>query len=176
LQLIEETGTMNPYTGKETYTSWQTPMGLYSYLDDIYHFKLDAAADRTSFKADVWYGPGSEHGEDAFVETQWPSPAWCNPPYGKGIERWLAKFVEQSRARSVMTVALLPARTESQWWKKGIVPYADIIFLSGRVPFVGPEQAEGKRSQPDHPSALCIYSPLSGGSAKWWDWRKDVVL
>ena len=168
--------THNPYTGKDTYTSWQTPAGLFNYLDMIYGFNVDAAADQKSKKHYTYYGPGSEFGEDALAVERWMSPAFCNPPYGKGIEKWLEKFVEQSSQRSVTTVALLPARTESRWWAKGIVPYASVIFLTGRVPFVGPDQASGKKPQPDHPSALCIYQPLPPAAPRWWDWRKDVEL
>jgi phage N-6-adenine-methyltransferase len=168
--------THNPYTGEETFTSWQTPQGLFDYLDGIYHFQIDAAADATSAKKAFWYGPDSAYCEDALAVHKWYTPAWCNPPYGKGIEKWLEKFVEQSSQHSVTTVALLPARTESRWWAKGIVPYASVIFLTGRVPFVGPDQANGKKSQPDHPSALCIYQPLPPAAPRWWDWRKDVEL
>jgi phage N-6-adenine-methyltransferase len=163
--------TINPFTGVETHTSWRTPKPLFHFLHHIYHFEVDAAADGDNHLLPFWYGPGGMD-EDALTVESWASPAWCNPPYGKGIDRWLEKFVEQSSQHSNTIVALLPARTETLWWAKGIVPYADIIFLTGRVPFVGPHK--GKKSQPDHPSAICIYSPLSGGSTKWWDWRKDV--
>ena len=164
--------TINPYTGEPTHLEWQTPVRLYDFLNNIYHFQVDAAANADNRLCQVWYGPESPaiNGEDALSVPTWLSPAWCNPPYGKGIERWLEKFIQQ-RALGNTVVALLPARTETQWWAKGIVPYADIIFLTGRVPFVGPHK--GKKSQPDHASAICIYSPMStGGSAKWWDWRK----
>lgn len=172
--------TFNPYTQKETFTGWQTPLPLFSFLNSIYHFQVDAAADQESTRLPFWYGPGSSYGEDALTIPKWFSPAWCNPPYGKGVEGWLEKFRGQ-RALGNTVVALIPARTESRWWAKGIVPYADIIFLTGRVPFVGgpslqtdPMTGKAKKSQPDHPSALAIYGPLTGGTTKWWDWRKDV--
>ena len=83
-------------------------------------------------------GPGSPLAEDALTVELWPSPAWCNPPYGKGLVRWLDKFLEQAE-RGVDIVALLPAYTDRLWWKAKVVdPGCDIIFLTGRVPFERP--------------------------------------
>lgn len=101
-------------------------------------FKVDAAADSANHLVDQWYGPGSSLGEDALAVPKWLSPAWCNPPYGKGIEAWLDKFVEQAELGN-QVVALLPARVETQWWRKYVVDSkADILFLIGRVPFGRP--------------------------------------
>ena len=135
----------------------------------MFGFAVDAAADHTNHLCPSWYGPGGVY-EDALSVPEWLSPAFCNPPYGKGIDKWLEKFIEQT-SLGVTTVALLPARTESRWWAEGIIGKAEIIFLTGRVPFWKP--GLDKPSQPDHPSAVCIYSPL-GPSAqpRWLDWRR----
>lgn len=167
--------TINPYTGKATHTEWQTPLPLFQFLNlqGGYRFQVDAAADKSNcLVGGVWYGPGSPFGEDALAVQNWLSPAWCNPPYGKGIEKWLAKFREQQLLGNTV-VALLPSRTGTQWWAKGIVPYASIIFLTGRVPFAK-EGVSGKKSQPDHESAIVIYNSLPPAAPRWWDWRKDV--
>jgi len=169
-EIAEET--FNPYTKTKTFTEWQTPVALYTYLDSIYGFQVDAAANESNHLSPFWYGPGSSYNTDALDVPKWFSPAWCNPPYGKGIEKWLEEFHAQQLSGGTV-VALVPARTGTRWWQKGIVPYADIIFLSGRVRFVDPSGPE--KNSPDHESALCIYGPLTGGTAKWWDWRKDVV-
>lgn len=163
--------TINPFTGQETFKEWQTPLPLFQFLDRIYRFEVDAAADESNHLCPGWYGPGSGY-EDALALSHWYSPAWCNPPYGKGIEKWLEKFREQQLLGNTV-VALLPSRTGTQWWAKGIVPYASIIFLTGRVPFAK-EGVSGKKSQPDHESAIVIYNPLPPAAPRWWDWRKDV--
>lgn len=120
----------------ETFTGWRTPRGLFDLLDRSVRFAVDAAADEGNHLCEQWYGSGGIQ-EDALLIPQWASPAWCNPPYGKGIEKWLEKFIEQGEM-GVQVVALLPARVETRWWADLVVPHADIIFLTGRVPFERP--------------------------------------
>ena len=70
-------------------------------------------------------------------------------------------------------VALLPARVETRWWYEGVVSFASIVFLVGRVPFVDPNRT--KPTQPDHPSAICLYEPgVVGGSVAWLDWKERL--
>ena len=154
-------------------TDWQTPRVLFDELDRCAGgFKVDAAANVHNHLVDIWYGPGSSVSEDALSVPVWDSPAFCNPPYGKGIEAWLAKFREQ-QLLGVTTVALLPANTEVRWWYEGVVPFASIVFLVGRVPFIDP--ARTKPTQPDHGSAVCMYEPdTEGGPVAWVDWKERI--
>ena len=149
-------------------TDWGTPKVLFDPLNELLQFKVDAAADSSNHLLPEWYGPGSLLGEDALDVPIWLSPAWCNPPYGRGIERWLKKFIEQKELGN-RVVALVPARTEVRWWYDYVVPEANIIFLVGRVPFVDP--ARTKPTQPDHGSALLTYEPGSGQNITWIDWK-----
>ena len=153
-------------------TDWQTPKVLFDELDQaVGGFAVDAAASGSNHLTPVWYGPGSDQ-PDALVVDRWLSPAFCNPPYGRGIERWLDKFIEQ-QAVGVTTVAILPARTEVRWWYERVVPFASIVFLVGRVPFVDP--ARTKPTQPDHGSAILMYEPdISGGAVAWLDWKERI--
>jgi phage N-6-adenine-methyltransferase len=151
---------------------WQTPPLLFNALHYTCNFKVDAAASGENHLVEDWYGPGSPLGEDALAVEKWLSPAWCNPPYGKGIERWLDKFIEESTIHHGKVVALLPARVETRWWYEKVVPWCDIIFLVGRVPFLLPGRE--KPSQPDHASALCIYEPTSSGKVSWIDWKAKL--
>ena len=154
-------------------TDWQTPRVLYDELSRcVGGFVVDAAASADNHLAPVWYGPGSSVSEDALAVDVWDSPAFCNPPYGKGIEKWLKKFVEQQKFGNTV-VALLPARTEVRWWFDWVVPYASVVFLVGRVPFVDPGRS--KPTQPDHGSAVCLYEPnVAGGSVAWLDWKERI--
>lgn len=177
-----------------TFTDWRTPRGLFDPLDKLVGgFAVDAAGDKDTSLCERWYGPGSDLGEDALAIEEWLSPAWCNPPYGKGLEQWLDKFHEQS-LRDVVVVALLPAYTDRRWWFEKVVKSgADIIFLVGRVPFerecpecygVGPvtcgtcqgSKLDPKPSRPNHGSALVLYSPTQQGSVGWVDWRKQYKV
>lgn len=154
-------------------TDWQTPKELYNELERwVGGFAVDAAANSSNHLHTPWYGPGSDVAEDALSVPVWLSPAFVNPPYGKGIVGWLAKFVEQ-QALGNTVVALLPANTEVRWWYEYAVPYASIIFLVGRVPFIDPTRT--RPTQPDHGSAICLFEPnYLGGAVGWWDWKERL--
>lgn len=155
-------------------TNWKTPRILYDELDrSVGGFLCDAAADHGNSLHGSFYGPGSAIGEDALVIERWLSPAFCNPPYGKGIEKWLMKFIEQAKL-GVTTVALLPARVETRWWYDYVVAMASIVFLVGRVPFI--DVSRTKPTQPDHGSAVCLFEPeLHGGNVCWLDWKARIT-
>ena len=158
----------------ERFTGWRTPRQLWEPLDQaVGGFAVDAAADADNHLVADWFGPGSPIGEDALSIDEWPNPAWCNPPYGRGLTKWLDKFNQQA-SLGVNIIALLPAYVERKWWhEKIIIPGADVIFLVGRVAFEKPGSLV--RSQPRDPSALVIYGPTSAGRVGWLDWRKREV-
>ena len=57
-----------------------------------------------------------------------------NPPYGKEIGKW----VKKAATSPAVTVALLPARMDTQWYQDWVQPYAsEIRFIRGRVKFRG---------------------------------------
>lgn len=158
-------------TGMSTpFTAWQTPAALFDRLSEaVGGFAVDAAANEENHLVDTWYGPGSPVAEDALSVPEWLNPAWCNPPYGKGLQSWILKFVEQGNL-GVSVVALLPAYVEDRWWYEGVVkPGADVLFLVGRVPFERPGLV--KASRPRHASAIVIYGPTAMGKVGWLDWR-----
>ena len=81
-----------------------------------------------------------------------------NPPYGRVIGKWINKAYEES-LEGTTVVCLVPARTETQWFKT-CWKARYLIFLHKRVRFV---LGEGKRSSPTFPSALVIFSNKGWG-------------
>lgn len=73
---------------------------------------------------------------------------FMNPPYGRTIGRWLKKAYEES-LRGTPVVCLLPARTETAWWKdyctKGFIK-----FVRGCLRFGNAE------TEAPFPSAIAI--------------------
>ena len=125
-------------------TEWKTPPQLFDIINRaVGGFKVDAAADQFNHLLPHWYGPGSPLAEDALDPSlSWMSPAWCNPPYGKGITKWLQAFDNQAE-KGVSIIALIPASVETEWWNawvaKGLeLGICDVIFLVGRVEFLKP--------------------------------------
>jgi len=76
---------------------------------------------------------------------------FCNPPYGKEIEKWVKKSYEESQKERTTIVMLIPARTDTAWFHKYIYNKAEIRFLKGRLKF-----SESKNSAP-FPSMIVIF-------------------
>lgn len=76
---------------------------------------------------------------------------YVNPPYGKPLPMWADKVqAERSDARNI--VVLVPARTDTRWWRTMTDRARYVIFLAGRLRFLGaPAPAP-------FPSALIVHS------------------
>lgn len=98
---------------------WATPDDVYRTLDQEFSFTLDPCP----------LGDGGIEG----LLTPWAGHrVYCNPPYGRGVERWLDKALEADVA-----VYLLPARTDTAWWHKYGPLASEIRFIRGRLKFGG---------------------------------------
>ena len=122
-------------------TDWQTPPEFFTALSaGIGGFKCDVAANaENTLVPKCWFGPGSPHGQDALEEgLEWPSPAFCNPPYlgGDAWRAWLLRFNAHA-GRGGVLVTVIPAATGAKWWRDLIVEpgMADILFVTGRIKF-----------------------------------------
>lgn len=84
------------------------------------------------------------------LRWSWRGRIFMNPPYGRTIDAWIAKLVEEFEAgRVTQAVALVPARTDTAWWRRlGAFPVA---FWRGRLAFIGPD---GAVNPAPFPSAL----------------------
>ncbi len=78
-----------------------------------------------------------------------------NPPYGRGIDRWLRKAFEETRWRCPLVVALLPVRTDTRWWHTWVAGAADEVrYRKSRIRFLG---QRGEAWSAPFASALAIY-------------------
>lgn len=96
-----------------------TPQALFDALNAEFLFTLDAAADETNHKCDVWFGPGGL-ALDALLED-WGGPGsivFCNPPYS-ACKAFVAKAAEEAK-KGATAVLLVPARTDTRWWQEHI--------------------------------------------------------
>ena len=106
---------------------WKTPAKLYARL----------IAERFDVS-------DTHNGTFDALKDPWPSPWYCNPPYGRGISEW-TKLMRLSPG-----LALLPARTDTKWFHEDVLPYARIEWIRGRLHFddLGPAP---------FPSMLCYF-------------------
>ncbi len=83
--------------------------------------------------------PAAEHFtevEDG-LSREWRGRVFLNPPYGKEIQPWIEKLVAEYRAagRTTAAIALLPARTDTQWY--ALLRDYPRCYIRGRVKFKG---------------------------------------
>ena len=114
---------------------WATPPDFYKKLDAEFHFTLDPCP--------IGWQPSDPDGR----EISWAGHrVYCNPPYGRGVGRWLAKAYEAEVA-----VYLLPSRTDTRWWHEHSPRASEIRFVKGRLYF-----GDGTGPAP-FPSVVLVY-------------------
>jgi hypothetical protein len=73
--------------------------------------------------------------DDGLVHP-WQGRIYMNPPYGREIGDWVEKLcTEHEAGRVTEAIALLPSRTDTQWWKR--LRTYPVCFVQGRLTFVG---------------------------------------
>jgi DNA N-6-adenine-methyltransferase Dam len=112
---------------------WATPKEIYAELDSEFGFTLD---------------PCPLGGlVDSF--RSWQSERiYCNPPYGRGIGDWVARWPE-----AALAVYLLPSRTDTAWFHRCLREAAEIRFIRGRLKF------GTATSNAPFPSIVVIFKP-----------------
>ena len=156
---------------------WETPDELMAVLRrEFVFFNLDPAATAANSKGLIHYGPDLPPPNDDGLSRPWFGKVFLNPPFGPhgaDLPLWVEKAVSEVAAGRVkLVVALLPARTDTDWWQKYVAGMAtEVRFLHHRLRFKG-----GNHSA-TFPSALVTYRE---GQLGWghvvlsWDWRKGA--
>lgn len=125
---------------------WGTPQDLFDTLDAEFHFTLDPCATPENHKCPTYFTQ-----EDNGLEKSWGGyRVFCNPPYSN-VKEWVAKASHEAD-NGVLSVLLLPARTDTRWFHEYIYGTAEIRFIKGRLRFQG-----GKYNAP-FPSMICVFN------------------
>ena len=126
---------------------WATPQDFFDRLNAEYRFTLDAAASPANAKCYTYYTK-----EQDALQLAWPGRVWCNPPYGRGISKWVEKGYRESCERhNQVVVMLVAARTDTNWWHHWVMKAATIYLVHGRLRFVGAP------SSAPFPSAVAVF-------------------
>jgi len=134
---------------------WETPQLLFDKLNEEFHFWLDCCALPANAKCTRYITPE----EDALSMPSWGATPcdsysfWMNPPYGKGIDRWVQRAYEVSLS-GVRVVCLLPARTNAPWWHDYCMRAREIRLVRKKVSFGGPVAGV-----PFWGSAIVVFGP-----------------
>ena len=132
---------------------WETPKDLFRKLDEEFHFTLDPCATPQTAKCKKFYTKNN----DGLRQSWAGEVVFMNPPYGRQIAKWVKKAWEESK-KGATVVALLPARTDTNWFHDYVLNKAEIRFIRGRVYF---RQDGGLVDRAPFPSMIVIYRPKS---------------
>jgi hypothetical protein len=76
--------------------------------------------------------------EDDGLVHAWHGRVYLNPPYGREISKWIDKLRSEYDADNVTeAIALVPARTDTDWFDRLIEGYRLHCFVHGRLVFIG---------------------------------------
>jgi len=147
---------------KSTNNEHATPREFYNRLNSEFGFSLDPAATRENALCEKFFTQ-----EDDGLAQSWAGErVFCNPPYGRGLGRWVQKACEETNdvGTCELVVLLIPARPDTKYWHSYILHtpeganfgyvdhrWIEVRFLKGRLKF-----GDQKNSAP-FPSALIIY-------------------
>ena len=136
---------------------WATPWYFFDALDREFHFTLDVCAGEYNHKVDRYF----DESADGLAQDWTKDVCWMNPPYGRVIEKWMAKAAETGRNGGIV-VCLVPARTDTAWWRKYAMQASEIRFVSGRIKF-----GDSGQGAP-FPSAVVIFgTPTTPRMVQW---------
>lgn len=104
--------------------------------------------------------------EDDALTKEWVAPEgewlFCNPPYSN-IGPWVMKASECSSNVAM----LIPASVGSNWWKDSVDGVANVLFLNGRLTFVGATAPYPKDC------AILLFTHKRGSAGySVWSWRE----
>lgn len=95
---------------------WKTPKALYE-----------------KYIKKGWYDPCPSNAQFDGLNTEWKELNFVNPPYSK-IKLWINKAL-QEREKGHYSVMLIPARTDTKWFRTLIENGVQIQFITGRLKF-----------------------------------------
>jgi len=124
---------LNPVHYSSASGEWETPRDLYHFLSQYgaWTFTLDVCATKDNAKCPRFLTKEA----DGLRQSWAREVCWMNPPYGREIGGWVDKAIAESS--EAVTVALLPARTDTRWFVRIQDRAHKLWWIPGRLCFVG---------------------------------------
>jgi len=127
---------------------WATPQSFYDKVSsELGPFTLDACAIADNAKCSTFFSPE----EDGLTMSWEGYNVFVNPPYGKGIDKWIEKAYKESQKKRTRVVMLIPARPDTKYWHNYVMNAHEIHFVKGRLKFGGCQNAA------PFPSAVIVF-------------------
>ena len=93
-------------------TEWATPQDFYERLNGTFQFDLDPCATAETAKCENYF----TEQEDGLNKNWGGHRVFMNPPYGRGIGKWIKKAYEEGEKAGTTVVCLIPSRTDTKYW------------------------------------------------------------
>ena len=156
------------YHPPSTSTEWTTPEWLFNQLHEEFHFQQDACASASSAKCPAYI----DKEQDCLV-SEWSSmplagpfsaSVWMNPPWGRGVGKFIQRAYQQSRKHRMVVVCLLPANTDTKWWRDWVWRASEVRFITGRLHFTCNDGRTGPC-----PTGACVvvFTPWGDGPPRF---------
>lgn len=120
--------TINQGMFASTTDLWATPQVFFDRLNAEFGFETDVCALADNAKCSRFFTPDQDG-----LKQEWIGVCWMNPPYGRGIGKWVQKAYESSIVGATV-VCLVPARTDTAWWHDYCMK-GEIRLVRGRLKF-----------------------------------------
>ena len=130
---------------------WETPPDFFERLNAEFGFTIDVCASKDNAKCEAYYTI-----KDDALKQEWTGICWQNPPYGRGVLKWIQKAYLSAMAGAIV-VCLIPSRTDTVYWHSYVMRATEIRFVRGRLKFVG-----AKYPAP-FPSAVIVFDGSAQG-------------
>lgn len=124
--------TNQPASGQGKTNTWFTPESI---ISELAPFDLDPCTQ--SYRP---FDTAKNHycedlGDDGLLYP-WTGRVWLNPPYGRFIREWLNKLAHHKNG-----IALVFARTETNWAQYAFETCNAVNFLHNRIEFIPSDPA-----------------------------------
>ena len=127
---------------------WATPQEFFNKLDWRFGpFDLDPCAGPHNTKCANFF----TEAENGLSKSWTGFTSFINPPYGRGIDKWIEKAYREPREEGTRAVMLIPARTDTKYWHQYVMKADEIYFVKGRLKF-----GDCENSAP-FPSAVVVF-------------------
>jgi len=165
---------------------WGTPQWVINWLSQDYNLLLDVCAWPHNRKAPYHLSPNDDGlcvswrgWLDGWGADLAQHACWMNPPYGRQIGRWTAK-ARREAAAGVRTVALLPSRPDTRWWRDSIlqpIETRDDDTLRWRLRYpvrnlIGRVWFEGADNGATFPSCVVVFDNRTIGGETWYSTKQ----
>jgi site-specific DNA-methyltransferase (adenine-specific) len=112
--------------------NWATPQDFFEKLDWRFGpFDLDPCASTHNTKCSNFF----TEMEDGLVKDWAGHTVYVNPPYGRGLDKWIQKAYNEGKKENTRVVVLIPARTDTRYWHDYVMKASEVHFIKGRLKF-----------------------------------------